>query len=110
VQSIQSLLVAMRNSVDFGNDFLNIVKDITTIVDDIVYFTKKALEFNTGLDEYVRNDGDAILLDLQDSGATLKAFGDDMVNGEESKVLKQKLATNSYDIAKFVKELVNLFE
>ncbi len=61
VQGIQSLVLSMRKDDGFGSSFLDIVNDITEIVDDIVFYTRKSLEINCGVAENIKNDGEAII-------------------------------------------------
>jgi hypothetical protein len=105
VGSIQSLLNAMRQPGPYDNTFLDIVKEITTVVESVVKESKAAL---SGTD--VSNSAGVILGDLTSVSGQLSNFGREMVESAPTKNLKQKMASSSYEIAKFVKELLNLLE
>ncbi|KAI8831569.1 hypothetical protein BC829DRAFT_449332 [Chytridium lagenaria] len=83
VQAIQTLLYAMRNQTGaFGEDFKQTISSITTLGE--------------------------ILEDLGAANVTLEQLGVSMLNSPQSKTLKQRLASSSFEIAKFVKELISL--
>ncbi|KAJ3222037.1 component of the polarisome [Clydaea vesicula] len=114
VQAIQSLLLSMRKSQKFTKDFLTTVDGITSIVDEIVITSRKSLKATQAFNDDVKQQGEEIILDLKNSSQDLKYTGEDIVqeslDGGQCKSLKQKMASCSYEIAKFVKELVNLIE
>ena len=105
VASIQDLLNAMRQPGPYDKSFLEIVKEITIVVEAVVRESKTAL---SGTD--VSNSAGVILGDLTSVSSQLSNFGREMVETAPTKNLKQKMASSSYEIAKFVKELLNLLE
>ena len=112
VQAIQNLLYAMRTSTTYGSEFQSNVSGITTIVDNLISVTKKTFSSPTASSE-MKSQGDLILSDLKNANYTLEDIGNsmlDMVNDDpNSKVLKQKLASSSYEIAKVCFFLYYLF-
>ena len=105
VQSIQTLLNAMRQPGPYGNDFLGVVQEINDVVDSVVKHSKSVLS-KTGL----ISSAAIVLNDLTLVSDQLDTLGRDMVRETPSKSLKQKMASSSYEIAKYVKELLNLLE
>lgn len=105
VQSIQSLLNAMRQPGPYGRDFLAIVGDISDVVNAVITESKGTLA-NT---EFGDKAG-VILVDLVKVLKQLEGLGQEMVNVSPSKSLKQKMASSSYEIAKYVKELLNVLD
>jgi hypothetical protein len=105
VQAIQTLLYAMRSSDSF--DYQDTVLGINTIVDNLVNVSLKSLREPTA--RQFRDDGERILRDLSEANERLNTVGksEDLAT---NKALKQKLASSSYEIAKFVKELISLLE
>lgn len=98
VQSIQALLKTMRNSEIFGSELTDIVADITSIVQSLVYSSKQSLGLPTA--SRIHNDGHLILQDLEYSAQMLETLGASLIIDPSSKSLKQKVATSSYEIAK----------
>jgi len=118
VQSIQSLLGAMRSSQIHGEEFKQTIQSIIRIVDLVIQSSKGTLSHVGG---NIGERGDSILSDLGTSQGNLGGLGDAMVNDPQNKSIKQKLAACSYEIAKvtlvfihsnqqFVKELISLLE
>ncbi|KAI9094657.1 hypothetical protein DFS34DRAFT_582702 [Phlyctochytrium arcticum] len=108
VQAIQTLLYAMRQSTTFGQDFKDTVSGITSIVDNLVTVSRRTLSKPSATE--FRNKGELILQDLGNANLKLEELGVSMVNSPGSKTLKQRLASSSYEIAKYVKELISLIE
>ncbi|KAI8822407.1 uncharacterized protein EV422DRAFT_523906 [Fimicolochytrium jonesii] len=108
VQAIQSLLLAMRQSTSFGQSFSDTVTSITTIVDNLVTVSRTTLAKPAAAEFQTR--GEMILQDLSNSNVKLDELGRNMLAMPQSKTLKQKLASSSYEIAKYVKELISLIE
>ncbi|KAH9275123.1 hypothetical protein BASA83_002347 [Batrachochytrium salamandrivorans] len=108
VQAIQSLLYAMRQSSNFGQGFKDTVTGITNIVDNLVEVSRSTLNRPPGAEFLER--GENILQELSTANIRLDELGTSMINSPQSKTLKQKLASSSYEIAKFVKELISLIE
>ncbi|KAJ8323227.1 hypothetical protein, variant [Batrachochytrium dendrobatidis JEL423] len=108
VQAIQSLLNAMRQSSSFGQGFKDTVGGITSIVDNLVDVSRDTLNRPPGA--AYRANGGEILKELAAANIRLDELGTSMINSPQSKALKQKLASSSYEIAKFVKELISLIE
>lgn len=98
----------MRQSQTFGDDFKNTINGITSIVDNLVIVSQKTL--SRPLASSFRSRGEVILSDLTGANDKLETLGVDMIESPQSKTLKQKLASASYEIAKHVKELISLLE
>ncbi|KAJ3094223.1 component of the polarisome [Phlyctochytrium planicorne] len=107
VQAIQTLLYAMRNQTGaFGEDFKATVSGITGIVENLIGVSKRTLATPSATP--FREKGEKILEDLASANITLEQLGISMLNSPQSKTLKQRLASSSYEIAKYVKELISL--
>lgn len=98
----------MRKSSTFGPDFITTVHSITDIVYDIADNSHKTMQASR-LSSDIKSEGQLVIADLQSASKNLDELGEEMVNGA-SKTLKQNMASCSYEIAKFVKELVGLIE
>ncbi|KAJ3213298.1 component of the polarisome, partial [Clydaea vesicula] len=98
VQAIQNLLSQMRQSTTFGQEFKDTVSGITSIVDHLVIIAHKTLSKPEG--NAYRQKGEIILEDLSNANVTLQNLGVNMISSPQSKTLKQKLASSSYEIAK----------
>ncbi|KAJ1569813.1 component of the polarisome [Nowakowskiella sp. JEL0078] len=120
VQAIQSLLLAMRtpvsqssslSQVQQDNDFRENVKGITVIVENLVTVSFDTLH-NQATAKDIRDKGEIILKKLEEANSNLIELGKslEIVQGGQTKTVKQKLASSSYDIAKYVKELISLIE
>ncbi|KAJ3015900.1 component of the polarisome [Thoreauomyces humboldtii] len=117
VQAIQSLLYAMRAPPPNASDpsqpsspppFTSTVSGITRIVDNLVVVARDTLHRPSG--QEFRSRGEMILEDLSTANKRLEHLGEQMVQQPNSKTGKQKLASSSYEIAKYVKELISLIE
>ena len=98
----------MRQSQTFGDDFKDTIAGITSIVDNLVGVSRRTLSRPSAAQ--FRDRGETILGDLTAANEKLERLGDDMIESPQSKTLKQKLASASYEIAKYVKELISLIE
>lgn len=103
VQAIQTLLYAMRQTSVYGDEFKDTVSGITTIVDNLITVTRGTIGGPNG--GPYKDRGENILDDLGDANATLENLGDSMVKDPQSRSLKQKLASSSYEIAKVKQEI-----
>lgn len=108
VHSIQSLLAAMRSS-NFNAQFLTIVQQITTTVTDLAKECQESFDHVPSL-RHFKSQGDPILLQLNQCNAKLNELGNQIVDNPDSKLNRQKLASASYEVAKFTKELVCLLD
>lgn len=108
VHNIQSLLTAMRSS-NFNAQFLNIVQQITTTVTDLSKECQLSFDHVQMLREYEGQVG-VIFNHLNQCNAKLNDLGNQIVNDPDSKLNRQKLASASYEVAKFTKELVCLLD
>ncbi|KAJ3241069.1 component of the polarisome [Chytriomyces hyalinus] len=108
VQAIQSLLNSMRQNQTFGPDFTATVSSISTIVTSIVQVSGITMSKPSAAGFRVR--GLEILADLKESSGKIGELGANLVAQPSSKALKQRIASSSYEIAKFVKELISLIE
>lgn len=98
VQAIQTLLYAMRQSTTFGKEFKDTISGITSIVDNLVSVSRDTL--NQPEATTFRNNGESILQELSNSNVKLEELGASMIDSPQSKTLKQRLASSSYEIAK----------
>ncbi|CAG8810962.1 45287_t:CDS:2 [Gigaspora margarita] len=111
VQAIQTLLGSIRNG-SYANDFSENIASIVTVVVNVISTCQNFLETSSGAP--YRSRGDPILKDLENGANKLGEMRETIVNDGENfmanKVSKQRLASASFEIAKFTKELVGLFE
>ncbi|KAI8089158.1 uncharacterized protein BX664DRAFT_262560 [Halteromyces radiatus] len=109
VTSIQSLLAALRSSqkMDEVYGIITSIGDVVTLVLDMSRST-----FMTGAGLRYRQKGDVILTDLQQCRDKLIQIRNRSFTQPEtaSSVAKRDLAKESYEIAKFIKELIGLCE
>eukprot|EP00834_Sanchytrium_tribonematis_P000082 NODE_2_length_91304_cov_0.692462.p82 type:complete len:106 gc:universal NODE_2_length_91304_cov_0.692462:71552-71869(+) len=99
----------------FENEFRNTVSDISIVVKNLCTVCEDAIIRSPGY-ESLRTGSKSIVEDLQRSNVELSKLADEVVaayskEGATSEIvrgLKQKLASSSYEIAKYTKELVNL--
>jgi hypothetical protein len=96
----------MKQNAPVGQEFDDTVRSITDIVYNLVKVSTQTLSKPSAA--RFRAEGDAILKDLSKANINLEDLGISMLNSPQSKTLKQKLASSSYEIAKFVKELISL--
>ncbi|CAG8514689.1 11895_t:CDS:10, partial [Racocetra fulgida] len=110
VQAIQTLLTAIRNG-SFGKELTDNINTITTIVLNVIAVCRDSFR-STNVPQSVR--GDVILKELEDSIDKLDEMRESITNNREdflnNRASKQRLASASFEIAKFTKELVGLFE
>ncbi|KAL3897860.1 MAG: hypothetical protein SGCHY_003132 [Lobulomycetales sp.] len=108
VQAIQALLQSMRQTTNFGAEFGQTIDSITGIVDGVMRSSYRTVEkpFCAGF----RGRAEEILGDLGHANEGLIELGKTLIDSPGSKSLKQKVASNSYEIAKHVKELINIVE
>jgi hypothetical protein len=107
VQNIQTLLQAMRQSA-FGKDFSETIKGINGVVGNLVGVSRDTLDKPQTAAE-LRQRGEEILRLLEGSNGRLAEMGEAMIKGDQ-KPSKQKLASAAYEVAKYTKELVSLFD
>jgi hypothetical protein len=101
VQAIQALLQSMRQSTSFGSEFTETIASITEIVDMVLSTSGATVSkpFCAGF----RGRAEGILDELAGANEALVGLGKTLVEMPGSKSLKQKVASSSYEIAKFVK-------
>ncbi|KAJ3330386.1 component of the polarisome [Blyttiomyces sp. JEL0837] len=98
VQAIQSLLLAMKQNSSDGAEFNDTVRNITGIVSNLVKVSSRTLSKPSA--SSIRQRGEAIIQDLGAANVKLEDLGIAMMNSPQSKTLKPKLASSSYEIAK----------
>lgn len=116
VQAIQSLLYAMRQAT-FGQDFQDTINGITSIVSNLITACRKTFREVPEASQY-KVKGESVLKDLLNSNDRLAMLGKSFMSGnmgggsggDDEKPSKQKLASASYEVAKYTKELVSLFD
>ncbi|KAI8911117.1 hypothetical protein EDD86DRAFT_204432, partial [Gorgonomyces haynaldii] len=106
VQAIQSLLFAMRQTTPFGPEFKDIVNDIIRIVDLVIDTSSDTFDLPSAA--RLKKQGNDILDQLAGANTRLDELGEAMIQSPANKSTKQKLASSSYEIAKYVKELISL--
>ncbi|KAI8810128.1 hypothetical protein BJ742DRAFT_802247 [Cladochytrium replicatum] len=111
VQAIQTLLSAMRQTSTLGQEFADTVRTITSIVENLVDVSRSTFANKPSAASF-RGVGESILRALEESNRSLDELGTSLINGgpNQSKTQKQRLASSSYEIAKYVKELISLIE
>ncbi|CAG8619027.1 73_t:CDS:10, partial [Racocetra persica] len=106
VQAIQTLLTAIRNG-SFGKELTDNINTITTIVLNVIAVCRDSFR-SANVPQSVR--GDVILKELEDSIDKLDEMRESITNNREdflnNRASKQRLASASFEIAKFTKELV----
>ncbi|KAF9554224.1 hypothetical protein BGW38_009337, partial [Lunasporangiospora selenospora] len=113
VSSIQTLLTSLRSSSD-SRDISDASDEITKIVDEVIRTTRLTL---TSLCS-TSGRGEMVLEDLENSLDLLNEMREQLEtepelahsSSAEAKMVKQKLASASFDIAKYTKELVSLID
>lgn len=104
-------MAAIRNQ-SYGSELTDNINTITTIVLNVIAVCQDS--FNSSIGAPYRARGDAILKELGSSVDKLDEMRETISNNSEdflsNKSSKQKLASASFEIAKFTKELVGLIE
>jgi hypothetical protein len=105
VQSIQNLLNMMRQAGPYGQPFLSSIQGIVDVVQKVSHEANLTLSAS---DLYATASN--LLSDMSAACSQIESLGRDMVNIAPNKALKQKMASSAYEIAKYIKELLNLLE
>ncbi|KAI8876796.1 hypothetical protein K501DRAFT_288716 [Backusella circina FSU 941] len=107
IASVQSLLGALRSND--GNLF-NVITSIVDIIANIIATSKRTFSFGNGI-EYAK-EGGVILGDLGKCNEKIVQIRDLIRKspGNIDAMDKRKLAQESYEIAKFTKELINMLD
>ncbi|KAF9946125.1 component of the polarisome [Mortierella alpina] len=121
VSSIQTLLTSLRSSSD-SEDISEASDNITKVVDQVIRQTRMTLSapdlVSAPQATELRSQGEMVLEDLENSLDLLNEMKEQLEaepelahsSSAEAKSVKQKLASASFDIAKYTKELVSLIE
>ncbi|KAF9427018.1 component of the polarisome [Entomortierella beljakovae] len=121
VSSIQTLLASLRSSSD-PDDISDASENIAKVADQLIRKTRQTLSNPDAVSApqatELRNQGEMVLEDLENSLDLLIEMKEQVEQNPElaqattpeAKSVKQKLASASFDIAKFTKELVSLIE
>jgi hypothetical protein len=121
VSTIQTLLTALRSNSD-TRGISDASDNITKVVDQVIRQTRMTLAtpeaVNVPQAEELRSQGEMVLEDLENSLEMLIEVRDQLEaepelvqsNSADAKAIKQKMASASFDIAKYAKELVSLIE
>ncbi|CAG8642255.1 16371_t:CDS:2, partial [Dentiscutata heterogama] len=106
VQSIQTLLTAIRSG-SFGKELTDNINTITTIVLNVIAVCRDSFRSNN-IPQSVR--GNVILKELEESIDKLDEMRESITDNRDdflnNRAAKQRLASASFEIAKFTKELV----
>jgi len=108
VQGIQSLLQKIQQPNATNEEFSDAISHITSIVDNVIGASQNTFSSQAGI--YLYENGEQILQDLKMGNQRLKEMGNSMQqrNEQEIKTLKSSLASASYEIAVFVRDLLEL--
>ncbi|RIA81436.1 hypothetical protein C1645_837032 [Glomus cerebriforme] len=111
VQAIHTLLQAIRGATyNTGGDLTDNINTITTIVLTVIAVCRDSFKSSAGAS--YRTRGDVILKELENNVDKLDEMKDliarDSMDFMSNKISKQRLASASFEIAKFTKELVSL--
>uniref|UniRef100_A0A1D1XK04 Uncharacterized protein C3G9.05 n=1 Tax=Anthurium amnicola TaxID=1678845 RepID=A0A1D1XK04_9ARAE len=111
VQAIHTLLQVIRGTTySTSSDLTDNINTITTIVLTVISVCHDS--FNSPVGKSYRTRGDIILKELENNVEKLEEMKDliarDSTDFMSNKISKQRLASASFDIAKFTKELVSL--
>ncbi|KAF9354608.1 component of the polarisome [Mortierella sp. NVP85] len=121
VSTIQTLLTALRSNSD-TRGISDASDNITKVVDQVIRQTRMTLAtpeaVNVPQAEELRSQGEMVLEDLENSLEMLIEVRDQLEaepelvqsSSADAKAIKQKMASASFDIAKYAKELVSLIE
>ncbi|KAJ3055625.1 component of the polarisome [Rhizophlyctis rosea] len=112
VSAIQQLLQSMRQQTESGTHYKKTIDSISNTVDEIVLRSRQTLGPGgaAGVVEDTRKQGAVILEVLEGARSKLDELAAGIVETPGSKVLKQRIANSSYEVAKHVKELLSLLE
>ncbi|KAI8986946.1 hypothetical protein BDB01DRAFT_784030 [Pilobolus umbonatus] len=108
VMSVQNLLGALRSN---DSDIFNKITSIIDIVSHIVDVSKQALSFGDGM--RYNNTGSVIIGDLEKCNRKITQIRNTSFKQTPDKapaIDKRNLAQESYEIAKYTKELINMLE
>jgi hypothetical protein len=108
VHAIQTLLLSMKNST-FDASFHESVANITQIVNQLLTVCRGSLEDISDAAPY-RNRGFHVLGLLESSNVVLYKLREEMLREPSIKPSKQRIASASYEVAKYTKELVGLLD
>jgi hypothetical protein len=105
VASIQTLLNAMREPGPYDSGFLAKVQSMSQIVDGVIEECQRGFSKTP-----LRTQSQKIINQLQRVNQDFMKTGRDLIaeKYQPSKALKQRMASCAYDIAKLVKDLINL--
>jgi len=108
VQGIQSLLQKIQQPNASNDEFSKSITYITDIVDNVIGASQNTFSSQAGIHLY--DNGELILQDLKRGNYHLKEMGASIpnMNEQEIKSLKSSLASASYEIAVFVRDLLEL--
>ncbi|KAI8149692.1 hypothetical protein BJV82DRAFT_662980 [Fennellomyces sp. T-0311] len=110
VQTIQRLLAALRSPREAGQVF-GIITSIVNIVSSVMEVCEST--FDSAVGYRYRKQGTLVLSDLQHCKQTLTKIRDtsfDQSPEMASSSAKRDLAKEAYEIAKYTKELINIFD
>ncbi|KAJ3044235.1 component of the polarisome [Rhizophlyctis rosea] len=112
VSAIQQLLQSMRQQTESGTHYKKTIDSISNTVDEIVLRSRQTLGPGgaAGVGDDTRKQGAVILEVLEGARGKLDELASGIVETPGSKVLKQRIANSSYEVAKHVKELLSLLE
>ncbi|KAI8370242.1 hypothetical protein BD560DRAFT_396821 [Blakeslea trispora] len=108
VSSVQNLLNALRSS---DSSLYNIITSIIDIVSNIVHTSK--ITFSNGEGVRYKNQGHVILNDLDNCNSKIIRIRDTSFSNSPQNanaIAKRNLAQESYEIAKYTKELIGMLD
>lgn len=107
VETVQDLLAALRSN---DNNLVNIVTSITEIVSNVVQTSQNT--FSSAEGTKYKNKGNMILGDLDKCIGKIIQIRDSFFKSAEgpNAIAKRNLAQESYEIAKYTKELISMLD
>ena len=107
---IQDVLQKMLKTQTSGDAINDIIVQIATCIDKIIYETQGTLDISTSMPNSMIDDADAIVADLGDINNELLDLGEDLIDSPGDRDITQKIANTCYETAKISKDLLGLFE
>ncbi|KAJ3271005.1 component of the polarisome [Terramyces sp. JEL0728] len=107
VQTIQKLLLILKQTTPLDGEFRNTIEGISKIVTTLIKESSATLR---GATPDLQTQGEVVLSKLKAANKSLVDLCDQMAVSPGSKQTKQQIASSSYEIAKYVKQLISLME
>ena len=95
----------MRQPGPYGDNFTHLVSDIRQSVEEVIQESR-----NATVDSQLKQKMSVTLNELTGVNNQILELSKDMVSSNPTKILKQKMASSTYEVARHVKDLLNLLE